>query len=198
MSEELKACPFCRSRDVQNKTRSEYDSNGPDYFYLAGECDECGARGPESRYNHRAKPPEKVRAEKESNAARNTRHADTQLAEARAENERLRVWLKAWQTAFNQVDDLMEYRGMDKAQFAAIAEALNRSLVTTQAAGDGDGAHIWGPQSPETRIIGCALCGVTSKSLKAKESCNKGIIPYSPVRMPRIANALGVDDEEKR
>lgn len=39
--------------------------------------------------------------------------------------------LKAYQTAFNQIDDLMEYRTMTKAQFAEIAENLTRNLSKT-------------------------------------------------------------------
>lgn len=40
--------------------------------------------------------------------------------------------LEAYQRAFNQVDDLMEYRGMTKEQFAEIASALNLRLKSAK------------------------------------------------------------------
>ena len=40
--------------------------------------------------------------------------------------------LEAYKAAFNQIDDLMEYRGMTKEQFTSIADGLNVCLIKIQ------------------------------------------------------------------
>lgn len=50
----------------------------------------------------------------------------------------IQAMLQAYQRAFNAIDDLMEYRGMDKAQFTVIAKRLTEQL---KSLGDVAGAE---------------------------------------------------------
>lgn len=45
--------------------------------------------------------------------------------------------LAAYQKAFNAIDDLMEYRGMDKEQFSGIAKRLTEALTKVRAGREG-------------------------------------------------------------